>query len=344
MSNNIRWLRTDRLLHQTGVEVFKKGRFYPLGTPGNGAGDPSSMAVSSAGQIAITLGGTNRVAIGLQDDYYFRQWEVGYHPVDCTFSTDGRLLLVVNQFSDSISVVDVPAEKVQHVSLGALRSPTLSEHGEQLFFSARLSHDGWMSCHSCHSEGHTNGQLNDNFTDQSFGTPKRILSLLGQAETMPYAWGGMVKSLEEQVGHSITSTMAADREPSESMIAALTAFVRSLPEPPSVQEARNGQPDSSLLALSDRGQVVFREQGCRDCHAGPRLTTPDTYDVGLYDEVDLKLFNPPSLVSLSQRQNSLLHDGRAKSIRDVFEKERHQLSEAVSPSDIEALIAYLQSL
>ena len=36
-----------------------------------------------------------------------------------------------------------------------------------------------MSCHSCHTDGHTSGRLADTLGDDTFGTPKRVLSLLG---------------------------------------------------------------------------------------------------------------------------------------------------------------------
>ncbi|MCR9294484.1 MAG: c-type cytochrome, partial [bacterium] len=343
MSNNIRWLQTERLLNQTGEQVFKKSKFYPLGSPGNGAGDPSSMAVSSAGRIAVTLGGTNRVAIGNEDDYYFRQVNVGYRPVDCAFSHDESLLYVVNQFSDSLSVIDLQSMAVQQISLGPLREPNEVEYGEQLFFNSRISHDGWMSCHSCHSQGHTNGQLNDNFSDGSYGTPKRVLSLLGQADTMPYAWSGKVDSLETQVGHSIRSTMAGDREPSPNMIRAIATYVAALASPPSLREARLEHGPSAEGQL-ERGRRLFSELGCADCHSGERLTSGEAYDVGLWDENGMRWFNPPSLVSVSQRQTSLLHDARAKSLRDVFEREQHQLSKPLGEQELDDLVRYLKSL
>src|SRR5262245_17127001 len=91
----------------------------------------------------------------------------------------------------------------------ATKSPRLSlaQRGELLFYDARLSHDGWMSCHSCHTDGHSNDQMNDNFSDRSFGSPKRVLSLLGVKDTLPLAWSGQVKTLEEQIQNSVTSTM-----------------------------------------------------------------------------------------------------------------------------------------
>lgn len=37
---------------------------------------------------------------------------------------------------------------------------------------------------------HTEGNSMTTLLDHSYGTPKRILSLLGQAETAPYSWNG----------------------------------------------------------------------------------------------------------------------------------------------------------
>lgn len=339
LSNNLRWLRIERLRDQSGHDIFRKGRFYPLGTNGDGCGDPSSLAVSTTGLLAITLGGTNRVAIGKEDEYYFRQVDVGFHPVSCQFSPDQQALLVVNQFSDSLSIVRLSDDEVHHLSLGKLRPPTSVERGEQAFFNSKLSHDGWMSCHSCHSQGHTSGQLNDNFTDYSYGTPKRILSLMGQSATAPYSWNGNQADLESQVAHSIHSTMAGDREVSPNTVADIASYIRSLPAPPSLHQAR--KVISTNLAA---GGELFRSLGCTDCHRDQWLTSPQTYDVGLEDEAKQKLFNPPSLIGVSQRQDVLLHDGRASSLRVLIEKHAHQLPRPLKAEQVDLLVEYLESL
>ena len=49
--------------------------------------------------------------------------------------------------------------------------PDAVARGERLFHDARLSHDGWMSCHSCHVDGHTNGLVADTLGDGSYGAP-----------------------------------------------------------------------------------------------------------------------------------------------------------------------------
>ncbi len=339
LSNNLRWLRIDRLRDQSGHDIFRKGRFYPLGTNGDGCGDPSSLAVSDTGLLAVTLGGTNRVAIGQESEYYFRQVDVGYHPVSCQFSPDQQSLIVVNQFSDSLSIVRLSDDEVYHLSLGKLRPPTSAERGEQAFFNSKLSHDGWMSCHSCHSQGHTSGQLNDNFTDHSYGTPKRVLSLLGQAETAPYSWNGNIGDLESQITHSIHSTMAGDRDVSVNTVADIANYIRSLPAPPGLRQARKSIPTSHQA-----GSELFRSLGCTDCHRDRWLTSPQTYDVGLQDEAHEKMFNPPSLIGVSQRQDVLLHDGRARSLRDLLENHVHELPHALSTKQVDLLVEYLESL
>ena len=82
-----------------------------------------------------------------------------------------------------------------HLTLGETPDPGPVERGEQLFFSARLSHANWFSCHSCHVDGHTNGGRSDTFGDDTRGAPKRVLSLLGVRETGPWGWNGKKATL-----------------------------------------------------------------------------------------------------------------------------------------------------
>src|SRR5439155_22565757 len=93
------------------------------------------------------------------------------------------------------------------VALGPRVEPSRVGRGELLFYDARLSHDGWFSCHSCHTDGHSNGLLADTLADGSYGTPKRVLSLLGVGDTGPWAWNGGVKDLGAQVRKSVATTM-----------------------------------------------------------------------------------------------------------------------------------------
>lgn len=341
VSNNLRLLRTESLVQGQGASLYQQARLLPLGNAGDGAGDPTSVAINKNSIAAVTLGGTDRVAVGPIDSGIWRKFQVGMRPVDSLFSSDGQRLFVINQFSDSLSVIDLDTEKIEHIQLGPIREFNLAERGERLFFHSSLSHDGWMSCHSCHSRGHSSSGSNDNLTDSTLGTPKRILSLLGQADTSPYGWTGKFTEIESQIVHSLQSTMATDYPVSRDMVDALAAFIRSLPPPPSLWEARKRPSGHELVR---EGQTLFEQLSCQDCHSGALFTSEGIFDVGLTDEREQALFNPPSLLGVSQRQSALLHDARATSLRDVLERFRHQLPQGLSTNQLDALVAYLQSL
>jgi cytochrome c peroxidase len=65
--------------------------------------------------------------------------------------------------------------------------------------------------------------------------------------------------------------------------------------------------------------------------------------VGLRDEVGNREFNPPSLRGVSQG-GPYLHDGRAATLRDVFETHRHQIREGLKIGELADLLAFLESL
>jgi len=225
------------------------------------------------------------------------------------------------------------------MSLGPSPELTIAQRGELLFYDARLSHDGWMSCHSCHTDGHANGQMNDNFSDRSFGAAKRVLSLLGVKDTLPLAWNGQFESLQRQIRNSLESTMQRDDPLAREDIDALAAFVETLQLPPPLDELR-GTRDKAAV---ERGRILFERRDCASCHPAPTYTTPDTYDVGLRDSQGVKQFNPPSLRGVSHR-TPLFHDSRAAGIEDVFRVHGHPNDSRFSPSEIADLAAFLRSL
>jgi hypothetical protein len=75
----------------------------------------------------------------------------------------------------------------------------------------------------------------------------------------------------------------------------------------------------------------------------PDYTSRGRYDIGLKDEVGNREFNPPSLRGLSGR-DALLHDGRARSLEDLFRQEKHPRGTALSPREISDLVAFLKTL
>ena len=314
---------------------------FPTGEQGRGGGDPGEVIVTKDGTVLVALSGVNEVAVRGRQGVTLQRLAVGRGPTSLAASPDGRLLYVANTFDDSVSIIDLHAwAVVRTMPLGERAPLTDVQRGEMLFHDARLSLDGWYSCHSCHTDGHTNNLRNDNFTDSSFGTPKRIPSLLGTGVTRPWAWDGSVVDLEDQGGKSILGTMHGQTKgASPQNVKALAAYLRSLPPPPSVEAAR-GTLDLDAVR---RGKEVFEALDCARCHAPPAYTAPRTYDVGLPDERGKARFNPPSLLGVGQR-DSLLHDGRARTLAEVFTRFKHPDGDEPPAGELEDLLAFLRSL
>jgi YVTN family beta-propeller protein len=285
--------------------------------------------------MAVALSGVHEIGLfENSNSYTLKRVAVGACPVSLVFSPDGSLVFVADSLDDSISVVDVAtASKRKGISLGAHLPPGPVERGERLFFDAKLSHDGWMSCQSCHTDGRDNGQVADTLTDGGFGAPKRVTSLLGVGQTGPWGWLGTTESLEDQVKKSIETTMRG-RSPSSATVDDLTAYLRSLPAP----KTRSIDAESVV-----RGREIFETRKCAGCHAPPLYTTEEKYDVGLIDEAGNRRFNPPSLRGVRARA-PYLHDGRASTLADVFLQHRHPKMANWSTAEVEDLVAFLKTL
>jgi DNA-binding beta-propeller fold protein YncE len=339
MSNDLRWIRLDRFLDGRG-NLFEGGHMHPLGHAGDGTADPAGLAVAADGRVVVTLGGVGEIATGSEQDFGLARLTVARRPTAVLVTRDSGRAVVANTFDDAISVVDLNERKlVAQIELGVAPELSAEERGERLFYDARLAHDGWMSCHSCHTDGHANGQLNDNFSDGSFGSAKRVLSLLGCSDTAPYAWNGSMPDLPAQIRSSVTRTMQNESGPTEEQVSDLTAYLRSLNPPPSV-DALRGTLDPVKVEV---GQRLFQELGCIECHRPPSYSCEATHDVGLSDKRGNKLYNPPSLRGVGQR-DLLFHDNRAAGPRAVLETFKHQLERDLAAEELDALTAFLRSL
>jgi cytochrome c peroxidase len=338
MTNDLRELLVADLL-RPGGDALRTGRLEQLGDIGRGAADPAAVAVLPSGKTLITLSGVDEIALSSRREAPWQRLAVGKRPTAIALSRDRHWAFVANTLSDTVSIVDCHQDKiVDQIPLGPCPEPGPAERGEIFFHSARLAHDGWLSCQSCHPDGHTTGLLNDNLTDGSFATPKRILSLRGVRDTAPYAWNGRMPDLETQVRQSITSTMQGPR-PAEQTVRELAGYLRTLPPPPRAADLQC----SIESAAVERGKQVFEHQACGKCHTPPSYTSSRTYDVGLTDEAGHRLFNPPSLRGV-RHGGPFFHDGRAASLKEVLERYRHQLKSQLTKAEVEDMLQFLLSL
>ena len=339
MSNDLRWLKVESVL-AGGKDLYHGAHMHPLGEAGKGGGDPGGIDVATDGTVCVAISGVDQVAIGKEGDFSMQRVNVGRRPTAVRIARDGQTAFVASTFDDSISIIDLASRKVTAtIPLGPQPELSLVQQGELLFHNAKLSHDGWMSCHSCHTDGHANGQMNDNFSDRSFGAPKRVLSLLAVKDTLPLAWSGQVTTIERQIHNSVENTMQREDTLPKEQVQAIAAYVKSLELPPPLDVLRQTQDAAAI----ERGRLVFEKHDCARCHAAPTYTTPETYDVGLKDSQGASEFNPPSLRGLSHR-GPYFHDNSAATLEDVFQKHRHPGEADYSDSDIRDLAAFLRSL
>ncbi len=331
ISNGVRSLSVADLV-KPNADLLRYSQFQPLGAFRGGAADPAGLAIAGDKRI-VALAGTDEVAFEEELRVDWPRLPVGRRPTAVAVAK-GRAF-VANTFADSVTVIDGDKrETIAEISLGPTPERTAAERGELLFFDARLSMESWMSCHSCHSDGHTNGLRSDTLGDGSYGAPKRVPTLLGVADTAPWAWNGSMNRLEDQVRKSIMTTMHGTR-PTQQQIADLTAYLKTLAPPP----PRHVAAEDAV----HRGEIVFRARGCIRCHAPPLYTTARNYEVGLEDELGKKEFNPPSLRGVGQG-TAFFHDGRAATLEDVFLRHRHQIPADMPRNEVDDLLSYLRSL
>ncbi len=324
--------------------TFARWKHYPVGGNGKGAGEPGPMLFTKAGTVILGIRGTGEVAVGGSLNAEWTRLTVGERLVAGLLGPDESFAFFADVFGEAIRVIDVGKHVLaSSISLGPTPKPGLLQRGEALFHDSRLSLDGWYSCNSCHTGGHTSGRLNDNFDDHSFGTPKRVPSLLGTAETGPWTWNGLQGSLTTLLRQSLSTTLLnGERKHGRATHLdqeALVAYLFTLPLPPPLSEAREENPSPEIT----KGKLLFRKLGCNECHRSPLLTSPDEYDVGLHDEAGIKEFNPPSLHGVSQRDH-FFHDGSATTLIEVLETAGHPDGDGFTRSQIDKLIAYLRTL
>lgn len=338
LKNVVRIITRKQLLDPK-VNLATATRIISLGQEGDGSADPTSVLPLADGAFAVTLGGADELVVVESTGLVTKRLALGRRPIALFHGAKDHQLVAVNHFDSTLSMVNLTTGTVAPpISLGPAPELHPAERGERLFYDARLSFEKWMSCHSCHTHGHTTGANVDTLGDNSFGAPKRTLTLLGTRDTDRWAWNGEIKELHDQVRKSIETSMHGEARPQD--VYDLTAYLHTLDPPPPASRAKNDEDRKRI----DRGRQVFERQRCHDCHIGPlTYTSHDVYDVGLADKNGQAKFNPPSLRGVVQGSR-FFHDGRATSLEDVIDVFGHQLRDELSDTERADLLRFLRSL
>lgn len=333
---------------------------------GNAVGDAYAAAFSpDETLLVVTAGGTHELLVidfgsipwpkGDPGDFLpaamqkgrssFRRIELGGRPQAVEFVGE-RTVVVSNYFSNSLQVVDLDARDVtKTISLGGPSEPSLARRGEFIFYDADRSMHSWYSCHTCHTDGHTAGQVFDTRNDKSFGTPKLTPSLRGVSDTGPWTWHGWQTDLHDAMKRSLSESMATKLPITDEDAEAMVAYLKTLDHP---SNPRASTSDMALAKKIDFGRALFSGKGgCASCHTGSQFTSEDKFDGKVEDKKDRDPnYNPPTLRGLASRRR-FLHTGKARSLDAVLTKYHRPedlVGETLSDEEREALVEYLKSL
>ena len=251
--------------------------------------------------------------------------------------------------------------------------------GKQLFYNAqdeRMAAEGYISCAVCHLDGGSDGRVYD-FSDRGEGLRKTI-SLFGRAgmqhgplhfsanfdEIQDFendirgAFGGSGFLTEDQWART-RQPLGPSKRLLSAELDALAEYVASLDKyRPSPYRTKTGALTESAL----RGQSIFfsPQSGCTECHSGQHFTNSSLeaglvlHDVGtLSDSSGSRLGTKLDGLDV-QTLNGLwesspyLHDGSAKTLREVLvsedHRDRHGRTSHLGESDITDLVHFLRQL
>ena len=238
------------------------------------------------------------------------------------------------------------AEELRVAQATGASPAELVVRGRALFNDPSLSADSKWSCASCHpSEGHTDNKTYVGVSVVADGEPtgRSTPTLWGAGFRRAYSWAGTAPSLEANIRGIIVNRMKGP-EPSPETLAALAAYVRSLPHPPNPNLKDDGSPSDAAPAAAKRGYELFLvKAGCKTCHEPPHYEKKDLEDIGSGGK-----FKVPSLRSVSLT-GPYFHDGRYQTLEQAVAAmweyvQKAGTTEKLSDDDIQDLVAFLSIL
>jgi len=242
-------------------------------------------------------------------------------------------------------VVDLQGEgdgKAGSIALGDEPELTLRRRGELLFNDATICYQRWQSCASCHPDGRTDA-LNWDLMNDGVGNFKNTKSMLLAHETPPAMAEGVRATAGAAVRAGLQNILFADRPEEES--AAIDEYLRSLEPVPSPHLV-----GGRLSAAAERGKKLFESEriGCHKCHPAPLYTDLKMHDVGTKSPYEYKdAFDTTTLIEV-WRTAPYLHDGRYRTMKEVFVQGKHGSSvgpvDELSEQEIDDLVEFALSL
>jgi len=207
-------------------------------------------------------------------------------------------------------------EPIQPIKPAVVTKPALVELGKKLYFDARLSKSGFISCNSCHnlSMGGTDN-LETSIGDHWQQGPINAPTVLNSTMNVAQFWDGRAKDLKAQAGgpianpgemafsHSLAVEVlqsipayqkefeAAFGSPGvdiDRVTTAIAAFEDTLVTPNSRFDKWLGGDKTALSAQEAKGYELFKDSGCVACHNGPAVGGASFQKMGVVEPYQTK--------------------------------------------------------
>ncbi|MDB6015628.1 MAG: hypothetical protein JWR19_117 [Pedosphaera sp.] len=344
------------------------GRFTPLG-------DYLFVAVQGVNTIDVIDAYSGVLVTAIE--------ATGFAPQGLVLSPDGGKLFVQNFISRTVGVFDTKGIVASTNNLAASLAviPTVSNEklsaqelfGKQIFYNghdARMNHDNYISCASCHLDGGQDGRVWD-FTDRGEGL-RNTITMVGHSGTgqgrvhwtgnfdeiqdfendIRGSFGGLGFMSDAAFNTGTRSQPLGDPKAGLSPeLDALAAYVSSLTN---VNFSPYRNPDGSLTADGQAGKAIFASLNCASCHIGNQFTDSSAgvlHDVGTINPGSgqrlgqpLTGFDTPTLKGIWETP-PYLHDGSAATLLDVITTGNtnglHGATASLTSQQQQQLVAYL---
>ena len=304
---------------------------------------------------------------------------VGRAPQGLAVSPDAKTLFVSNFMDRTVGRFDLQPLLTQGLAdapaLTTLRSITTEKLaatvllGKRLFYDARdtrLARDRYMSCATCHNDGGHDGRTWD-LSGQGEGL-RNTVQLRGRAAAQGLLhWSANFDELQDfeaqirtlaggtglmndaDFGTGTRSQPLGDRKAGVSAdLDALAAYVGSLntfaPSP-----YRN--PDATLSAAAQAGQLVFQAKNCAQCHAGTAFTlsldAASVKNIGtIKPSSGTRLGGPLTGIDIPTLRDvwataPYLHDGSAATLAAAVQAHNNV---SVTAAELSNVVAYLREI
>jgi cytochrome c peroxidase len=265
-------------------------------------------------------------------------------------------------------------EPITPVPLPPAADPLKLALGERLFTDPRLSHDGGLTCASCH-DIHSNGADGKRQRVAGDGSimPFNTLTIFNAALSFRLNWEGNFRTLEAHTESSLENaanlatnadevlkklnadpevvrqfTQAYGHPPDRaSLLDAIATYERSLITPGSRFDRWLEGDTAALSAEEQKGYQLFKSLGCVSCHQGVNIGGNLFQRHGIFHPLASpkpEILRVPSLRNVATTP-PYFHDGSAPTLRKAVRRMAFaQLDETLSDQEIDAIVAFLNTL